>query len=89
MTRKIIYKNLNETTISLGGRRSIIRNVIKENTIALSSSISVGGEQPQLDDKTNNNSHKHEIEPIIENDEVVGVVHHCQCGKSTEIRFDY
>ncbi len=27
------------------------------------------------------------VEPMIENGQVVGVVHHCSCGKITEIRF--
>lgn len=89
MTTQVIYKNVDENIKPLGGRRTIIKNVIKEKTVELSSAISVGGEQFQHKDKVETETHKNEIEPIIENDEVVGVVHHCQCGKSTEIRFDY
>ncbi len=89
MTNKSIYKNLDKTKIPLEGRRFTIKNVIKEKTVAISSSISVGGEQFQYDKKVDKNAKKDEIEPIIENDEVVGVIHYCQCGKSTEIRFDY
>ncbi len=66
-----------------------IKNVIKKNSVNITSEVSIGGKKlEQLEEKPDDN-HKDEIEPIIENDEVVGIIHHCQCGKATEIRFDY
>jgi|GEM_PF-3090945 len=30
-----------------------------------------------------------EVEPIVENDMIVGIIHRCTCGKRTEIRFEF
>ncbi len=70
--------------------RWIIKNIIKENNIEYSKPMAIGGElMTKNEEKDKNNGHEFEIETIIENEEVVGIIHHCQCGKSTEIRFDY
>ncbi|MFQ6604302.1 MAG: hypothetical protein ACE5D8_01995 [Fidelibacterota bacterium] len=31
----------------------------------------------------------HDIQPLIENDEIVGVVHTCACGQAVEIHFNF
>jgi len=67
----------------------IIKNIIKEQTVNYSPPIFVGGESTFETPIDNEFEHEHEIEPIIENEEVVGVMHRCSCGKATEIRFDY
>lgn len=87
MHKSSIYKDKTGKFLDQG--KFIIKNIIKENSVNLSQSISVGGERKESDQTESANVHDHEIEPIIEDDEVVGVIHHCQCGKSTEIRFDY
>lgn len=87
MHKSSIYKDKTGKFLDQG--KFIIKNIIKENSVNLSQSISIGGERKESDQTGSANVHDHEIEPIIENDEVVGVIHHCQCGKSTEIRFDY
>ena len=68
---------------------NIIKSIIKEDYIEYSNPISIGGENYGDSDIETEVGHESEIETIIENDEVVGIIHHCQCGKSTEIRFDY
>lgn len=68
---------------------NIIKSIIKEDYIEYSNPISVGGENYSDSDRETEKNHESAIETIIENDEVVGIIHHCQCGKSTEIRFDY
>ncbi len=63
-------------------------NIIKKKLIELDAPISVGGEK-NIHKYSSKNSIKDIIEPIIENDEIIGVLHHCSCGKTTEIHFDY
>ncbi len=63
-------------------------NIIKKKLIELDAPISVGGEK-NVNIHSSRNSAKDIIEPIIENDEIIGVLHHCSCGKITEIHFDY
>lgn len=82
-TDKNIY-TLSNVLQSRGGKR--IKSIIKENAIEYSQPVPIGGEQ---EEQMNTGHENDRVEPIIENDEVVGIIHYCQCGKSTEIRFDY
>ncbi len=82
-------KNNNLLEVFKSRGRITIKNIIKEKTVNYSTPISVGGELHFENPLDQDLEHDHEIEPIIENDEVVGVIHRCSCGKATEIRFDY
>ncbi len=47
-------------------------------------------EEPQsIQVKHEVNAADHDIQPLIENDEIVGVVHTCSCGRSVEIHFNF
>ena len=88
MMRNIIYP-CSEKAINKKGI-FVIKSIIKAKSIEVSKPILIGGEY-SLSQQQSEIIHKEqgEVEPILENGEVVGIVHHCQCGKSTEIRFDY
>lgn len=63
------------------------KNVMKGNTIRQSPPIKVGIKAlPVSKDEA---SHGSTVEPIMGNGLVVGVYHHCRCGESTEIRFEF
>jgi ABC-type dipeptide/oligopeptide/nickel transport system ATPase subunit len=66
-----------------------INSIIKEKAVQFSNPVSIGGEKEKQTENDHKAVRENEIETIIENGEVVGIIHHCQCGKSTEIRFDY
>ncbi|MBN2281954.1 MAG: hypothetical protein JXQ65_15330 [Candidatus Marinimicrobia bacterium] len=84
-----IIKNIENTGFFRAGGRVIIKNIIKEKAINYSKPVPVGGETNFAHSNKKEVEDSHKIEPIIENDEIVGVIHHCICGRSTEIRFDY
>lgn len=60
------------------------QRVIKQKDVKLNKPIKI-----DIDESGSENSSAESIEPIIEDDCAVGVIHRCICGNSTEIRFDY
>jgi hypothetical protein len=56
------------------------RKVIRNETLQFTKPIILNSEAMHDDGNES-------VEPMIENGQVVGVIHHCSCGKITEIRF--
>ncbi len=59
-------------------------SVIKNNAVRI-------GEPKKIEQTPEPESHsgKTDVQPIIENNQVTGIVFTCSCGKVSEIRFDF
>ena len=56
------------------------KSVVKKNNVKMNSPMKIYTEKEDIEES---------IEPILEDDEIVGVIHTCSCGKTTAIRFEY
>jgi len=60
------------------------RTVIKNQFVKLHSPIKI-----EVDEINYQEDRGDLVEPVLENGDVVGLVHRCSCGKVMEIRFEY
>ena len=58
--------------------------VIKKKKIQTGTPVKIFAEKGIMTGKSDD-----VLKPIIENGEIVGVVHQCSCGKVTEIKFEF
>lgn len=64
-----------------GNRTPIYKQkVIRSQRIQLNKPITINAESM-------NDDGSESVEPMVENGQVVGIIHRCSCGKVTEIRF--
>ncbi|MDP8237841.1 MAG: hypothetical protein P9X24_02010 [Candidatus Hatepunaea meridiana] len=59
-------------------------SVIKHKDVRMFNPVKIEINESEFEDNKGES-----IEPIIDDDCVVGIIYTCSCGKSTEIRFDY
>lgn len=81
MEDKQDFDNLDE---SIDNGDSIVRDakLIKDNKVQL-------GHPVKINSKNSAEEGEESIEPIIENDQIIGVVYQCKCGRSRRILFEY
>lgn len=58
--------------------------VIKTQLVNMQSPLKVEIDESDFEDEENES-----IEPIVEDGEIMGVIHKCSCGKVAKIRFEY
>ena len=78
------FKPLAEIVKNQSGRRIVSRNkVIKSPNVNDDHRITI---KPPVDFDGNSDA---EVQPIMENGEIVGIMYRCSCGRISEIRFEY
>jgi len=73
-----------EAVFNQKGLSSSRKSVIKNNTVRV-------GDKKRIDHKSDDHTDmsEPEVQPIVENDQIVGIFYKCSCGKLSEIRFDF
>ncbi len=78
------FKSMNEDETPFESRKNRQKaGVIKSNRNQVKGTLHLDPQEEDLD---------HGIEffqPITEGDQIVGVIHKCSCGKTSELRFTY
>lgn len=63
--------------------------IIKQRSINVSTPVKIENRKMKLADSEGSNIFTEKTSPILENGEIIGVLHRCSCGKETRIYFDY
>ena len=65
------------------GLTSMRKSVIKKDELRI-------GNKKRIDHiEQHTDAGEPEVEPILENEQVVGIIYKCTCGKTSEIHFDF
>jgi len=78
------FKPLAEVIKNQPKKKFVARNKVIKNPIVNNSHRVVIETPADYEDDS-----KSEIQPIIENGEIVGMIYRCSCGRISEIRFEY
>ncbi len=74
-----------KTEDELPARQKIIRDPIIKNSLArVSQSVTVKNASSSLD-----SNQIDFVQPIMQEQDIIGIIHNCSCGRSTEIMFEF